>query len=53
VEAEVEMAGLDVSEHGMWGYPEFYMPIPGGYGTSADSHLGVIHRLPPALDEAA
>jgi ammonium transporter, Amt family len=32
-DAEVESAGLDVSEHGMWGYPEFYIPVPGGYGT--------------------
>nr|MBA2546365.1 ammonium transporter [Solirubrobacterales bacterium] len=24
VEHDVETAGLDVSEHGMWGYPEFY-----------------------------
>jgi Amt family ammonium transporter len=32
VEDHVETAGLDVSEHGMWGYPEFYMPVPGGYG---------------------
>jgi len=32
-EPEVEAAGLDVSEHGMWGYPEFYIPVPGGYGT--------------------
>src|SRR5438874_6253127 len=30
-EPEVETAGLDVSEHGMWGYPEFYIPVPGGY----------------------
>src|SRR5256714_7023745 len=29
VEAHVETAGLDVSEHGMWGYPEFYIPVPG------------------------
>ena len=28
-EPEVESAGLDVSEHGMWGYPEFY---PGARG---------------------
>ena len=27
-EPEVETAGLDVSEHGMWGYPEFYIPVP-------------------------
>ncbi len=38
-ESEVEEAGLDVSEHGMWGYPEFYIPVPGGYGTEAHSHL--------------
>jgi len=36
----VETAGLDVSEHGMWGYPEFYIPVPGGYGADAHSHLG-------------
>jgi ammonium transporter, Amt family len=43
VEPEVETAGLDVSEHGMWGYPEFYIPVPGGYGTEAHGHLGVAH----------
>jgi hypothetical protein len=42
-EPEVETAGLDVSEHGMWGYPEFYIPVPGGYGTEAHGHLGVVH----------
>jgi Amt family ammonium transporter len=31
VDEETETAGLDVSEHGMWGYPEFYIPVPGGY----------------------
>jgi Amt family ammonium transporter len=25
-----EMEGLDISEHGMWGYPEQFMPVPGG-----------------------
>src|SRR6266487_2325290 len=43
VEPETETAGLDVSEHGMWGYPEFYIPVPGGYGTEAHGHLGVAH----------
>jgi Amt family ammonium transporter len=43
VEPEVETAGLDVSEHGMWGYPEFYIPVPGGYGTETHGHLGVAH----------
>ena len=50
-EPEVETAGLDVSEHGMWGYPEFYIPVPGGYGTEAHGHLGLSHghaRTAPA-----
>src|SRR6185436_4392093 len=51
VEERVETAGLDVSEHGMWGYPEFYIPVPGGYGTEAHGHLGLSHghaRTAPA-----
>src|SRR5213080_1194255 len=44
VEPETETAGLDVSEHGMWGYPEFYIPVPGGYGTESHGHLGLSHR---------
>jgi Amt family ammonium transporter len=43
VDEDVETAGLDVSEHGMWGYPEFYIPVPGGYGTESHSHLGGAH----------
>jgi len=39
VEEQVETAGLDVSEHGMWGYPEFYIPVPGGYGTEAHDQV--------------
>jgi len=35
VHEEAETLGLDVSEHGMWGYPEFYIPVPGGYDTWA------------------
>jgi Amt family ammonium transporter len=49
-EPEVETAGLDVSEHGMWGYPELYIPVPGGYGTESHGHL-LVHgspRHPPA-----
>jgi Amt family ammonium transporter len=46
VEEHVETAGLDVSEHGMWGYPEFYIPVPGGYGTESHGHLAhTSHRL--------
>jgi Amt family ammonium transporter len=48
VEEETETAGLDVSEHGMWGYPEFYIPVPGGYGTEAHGHLGLSHAPKPA-----
>ena len=40
VEAEVEVQGLDVHEHGMWGYPEFYIPVPGGYGTEHATPVG-------------
>ena len=46
-EPEVETAGLDVSEHGMWGYPEFYIPVPGGYGTESHGHLGPAHAQSP------
>jgi Amt family ammonium transporter len=46
-EPEVETAGLDVSEHGMWGYPEFYIPVPGGYGTESHGHLGTANAHAP------
>lgn len=29
VSLEEERHGLDIAEHGMWGYPERFMPIPG------------------------
>jgi Amt family ammonium transporter len=45
-EPEVEAAGLDVSEHGMWGYPEFYIPVPGGYGTE-HGHMVAQQIVPP------
>jgi ammonium transporter, Amt family len=56
VEQHVETAGLDVAEHGMWGYPEFYIPVPGGYGTESHGHLGLAHahsavRAPAPLPE--
>jgi Amt family ammonium transporter len=53
-DAEAETAGLDVSEHGMWGYPEFYIPVPGGYGTEAHGHLAPAHAVRgPATAHAA
>jgi hypothetical protein len=30
----------------MWGYPEFYIPVPGGYGTESHGHLGLAHGRP-------
>ena len=47
-EEHVETAGLDVSEHGMWGYPEFYIPVPGGYGTETHGHMGPAHAQRPS-----
>ena len=35
VDPSVETEGLDMHEHGMWGYAEMFMPVPGGYGTEA------------------
>ena len=32
----------------MWGYPEFYIPVPGGYGTETHGHLGLSHAPRPA-----
>jgi Amt family ammonium transporter len=55
-DAETETAGLDVSEHGMWGYPEFYIPVPGGYGTESHGHLAIhpgAHRHGHAAQPAA
>jgi Amt family ammonium transporter len=46
VSPEVESQGLDVHEHGMWGYPEFYIPVPGGYGTESHGHVGSGHHVP-------
>src|SRR5213082_2845807 len=48
VSPEVEMQGLDVHEHGMWSYPEFYIPVPGGYGTESHGHVGTGHHHIPA-----
>ena len=53
-EPHTEAAGLDVSEHGMWGYPEFYIPVPGGYGTEAHlPHFGQAARPPEGKPEPA
>jgi len=56
VDASVEQAGLDVSEHGMWGYPEFYIPVPGGYGSESRSAAlspGMRHHATAPVAEPA
>jgi hypothetical protein len=45
VDEHVEAAGLDVSEHGIWGYPELYLSVPGGYGDP--STIPAMHRNRP------
>jgi ammonium transporter, Amt family len=37
-DAEAETAGLDVSEHGMWGYPELFTPVPGGWADDSSEN---------------
>jgi ammonium transporter, Amt family len=50
-DAEAEEAGLDVSEHGMWGYPELFSPVPGGY-RSDDSAENALAWHPTPVPEA-
>src|SRR5262245_20899699 len=52
-EPEVENLGLDVSEHGMWGYPEFYIPVPGGYGTEHTPSVVAAAREAPGTASPA
>ena len=42
VSAEQENAGLDISEHGMYGYPEQFIPAPElvGYGAVPEERVG-------------
>jgi hypothetical protein len=35
----------------MWGYPEFYIPVPGGYGTEHHADHGL--RAPSAPPASA
>jgi len=53
VAPNVEDEGLDVHEHGMWGYPEFYIPVPGGYGTESHSHIAIPGVPAPAMAQGA
>ena len=40
-----EIDGLDISEHGMWGYPEQFMPVPGGAYIHPDALSEPARRL--------
>jgi hypothetical protein len=45
---------LDASEHGMWGYPEFYIPVPGGWNQSLQhlQHAGMADGTEPEVQTA-
>ena len=47
VSPEEEEAGLDISEHGMYGYPEQFIPQP-EYSTGLPSTIGGGARIPAA-----
>jgi Amt family ammonium transporter len=44
VKPEEERYGLDIVEHGMWGYPEQFMPVP---GSEYHPPAGPARRPPP------
>ncbi len=43
-----EIDGLDISEHGMWGYPEQFMPVPGGAYIHPDAVAEPARVMAPA-----
>jgi Amt family ammonium transporter len=50
VGAQHEIDGLDISEHGMWGYPEQFMPVPGGAYIHPDALGEPARRLAGVLE---
>jgi Amt family ammonium transporter len=52
VTAGEEMEGLDISEHGMWGYPEAFMPVPGGVYRQPDTPTVNPHPVPEPVATA-
>ena len=44
-----EIDGLDISEHGMWGYPESFMPVPGGAYIHPDAIAGAARQRAAAV----
>jgi Amt family ammonium transporter len=53
VSAEAEMAGLDIAEHGMYGYPEQFIPDAELYGVPAAPALKLSGPAPAPSNEAA
>jgi Amt family ammonium transporter len=54
VTAEAEIAGLDISEHGMYGYPEQFIPDAELYGAAATPAIKLGGRAPaPASASSA
>jgi Amt family ammonium transporter len=52
VTAEEENAGLDISEHGMYGYPEQFIPAPELVGLGSSSAYDRIGTGPVSDPEA-
>src|SRR4051812_44392597 len=55
VSAEDEEAGLDISEHGMYGYPEQFIPAPElvGYGAAPTASAGAYAAVPTTQEVPA
>jgi Amt family ammonium transporter len=52
VSAEAELAGLDISEHGMYGYPEQFIPDAELYGVAATPSTKHNGRVPAPAGSA-
>src|SRR3954451_24460843 len=52
VEPEEERYGLDIVEHGMWGYPEAFMPVPGSDSLPRVMPTGCPPRQPAPITHA-
>jgi ammonium transporter, Amt family len=53
VSAEAEIAGLDIAEHGMYGYPEQFIPDAELYGTPAVPAIRANGRTPAGAPSGA
>ena len=53
VRPEEERYGLDIVEHGMWGYPEAFMPVPGSSTVPPAMPKGWPPRQPAPISSMA